>query len=476
MKLKRLTLLFLVFTLLLSLLASCGSCGKKDPPAQTGEGKTDDSDEIGDNFSLPIKKFDRAVTVLALEGASLTKGSSTDPDMINEALVERTRYVEETYDVTMIQNEVSDGADYNALMVSYSSGLHAYDLVAPHPTKFLASIMTSGLVQDMRSLNYFDFSGLWWNQSQLENFTVNGKLMFGVCDFNLNKRGFSTMLMNSVMYNSYYPNSDPYSMVFNGEWTMERMKDIVLSVYDDTGDSPTYGYITNEYGGSGAFYWGGETLLKPDGDGKLTFSYDLQKCSDIAKKLYDIAIGPQTLKVKWYNSNFATGDAWTTFSSGRALIIDFDLYFASLMKDLSFDTVFLPGPKLNDDQKNYLTNCGAGFVGVPTDASDADCAALILEAYNRHSYNYFRPVYFDSYMAYRVSNDPRDRQVLQLILDYTVYDLGYNLDANGATAGKATGLLNNVVYQNMSTNVASYIEQYEDTIRREFEQTLSEIY
>ena len=71
MKLKRLTLLFLVFTLLLSLLASCGSCGKKDPPAQTGEGKTDDSDEIGDNFSLPIKKFDRAVTVLALEGASL---------------------------------------------------------------------------------------------------------------------------------------------------------------------------------------------------------------------------------------------------------------------------------------------------------------------------------------------------------------------------------------------------------------------
>lgn len=476
MKLKKLTLLFLAFTLLLSLLASCGSCGKKNPPAQTNEGKTDDSDEIGDNFSLPIKKFDREVIILALEGASLTKGSSTDPDMINEALIQRAKYVEETYDVTVVQNEVPDGQDYNSLMTSYSSGLHAYDLIAPHPTKFLVSMMTSGLLQDLRSLDYFDFTQLWWNQSQIENFTINGKLFFGVCDFNLNKRGFSTLLMNREMFGNYYPGQDPYDIVFNGEWTMEKMKEMVLSVYDDTSDNPIYGYIINENGGFGSFYECGETLLKPDEDGKLTFKYDLEKCSVIAKKLYDIVCGPQTLKVKWFNSSFATGDGWTTFASKRALIIEFDLYFANLMKDLTFETVFLPGAKLDENQKNYRALCGTGFIGVPVDAPDADCSALILEVFNRYSYTNFRPVYFDSYLAYRISKDPRDRQVLQLILDNTVYDLGFNIDDNGATAGKASGMLRTVVYQNMSTNVASYIEQYEDTIRKEFEQTLSEIY
>lgn len=189
-----------------------------------------------------------------------------------------------------------------------------------------------------------------------------------------------------------------------------------------------------------------------------------------------IVCGPQTLKVKWFNSSFATGDGWTTFASKRALIIEFDLYFANLMKDLTFETVFLPGAKLDENQKNYRALCGTGFIGVPIDALDTDCSALILEAFNRYSYANFRPVYFDSYLAYRISKDPRDHQVLQLILDNTVYDLGFNIDDNGATAGKASGMLRTVVYQNMSTNVASYIEQYEDTIRKEFEQTLSEIY
>ncbi len=465
--------LLLAAVLLFGSLAVAG-CGKKpkQPSAETNA-KTEQT--AGEDDAPAVRRLGTDLNILTLNGSTLLEGGSTDSSIISEALERRRRYVEETYDVTLSLTTVADGNDYSALSESYMAGLRAYDMVVPHPTKFLSTMMTSGMMQDLNSLPDIDTTKLWWNQSQVENFTVSGKLFFGVSDFNLNGRGFSVNVMNRQMFNSYFLGEDIYRIVFDGDWTLERMAEYAVAVSDP--DNGVYGYAFNASGASGFFYGCGETLLKRNEQGNFEMKWNVEKCSSIAEKVFALVVGDQTFKDQWYNSNFPTSKAWTTFAGGKALILGMDIGAAGqLLADISFETAFLPAPKLNEEQAQYHAMCGAGFVGIPNDAANPQDSGLILEALGWHSYYNFRPVYFDRYMSYRVSKSADDYKVLELILDQTVYDLGFTLDSVGLGAGLALGMLKTVVIDNVSTDVVSYIRQNETYCNDQFQTILKEIY
>ena len=144
---KKALLLLLSLLLLVFPLASC----KKDdaPAAETGNGGgTTDNGATGAWESvLPQKDFGgKEVVILSLKGCTLLQGTAEDGDLISQALAERTDYVENRYKVAMSVFEVDDGKDYSTLYNSYSAGLQSYDMVAPHPTKFLATMMASGMM------------------------------------------------------------------------------------------------------------------------------------------------------------------------------------------------------------------------------------------------------------------------------------------------------------------------------------------
>ncbi|MBQ8817554.1 MAG: hypothetical protein IJZ83_03185 [Clostridia bacterium] len=470
---KKLLILLLALLMLLTPLTSC----KKDEETDDGSVSTSGDGGAMTESVLPDMDYGgRTVTLLGLTGNTMIAGTDDDAQLISESLAKRTAYVQDRYNVVMELAAVPDGQDYSALSNSYLSGLRSYDIVAPHPTKFIAAMMTSGMMQDLKDVDYIDTSKPWWNQSQVKNFTVNGKLFFGVSDFNLNKRGMSVTLINRTLYDNMQLEKDLYDVIFDGEWTVEYMQQLALASYDDSLAEPKYGYAINTNGIYGFYFSCGGTLLQPDNEGEYYFKYDVDKTQSIVEAVYDLVNGPQTLQEAYYNSGFATSKTWTSFKAERIMMMGFDLgSFATLLKDVTFETAFAPSAKLNAED-DYRIICGSGFVGIPNDATDISCSALITEAYSEHSYYNFKEDYLDNYMAYRVSADDNDRKVLEIILDNTFYDMGMTFADSGRSAALANKLLYTVIVEDISRNCSSYIANNEEAIRKDFDKILSEIY
>jgi hypothetical protein len=129
-----------------------------------------------------------------------------------------------------------------------------------------------------------------------------------------------------------------------------------------------------------------------------------------------------------------------------------------MLASIEFDTAYIPYPKLNEQQEKYLGGGGTGFMGIPNDAVDLEFCGLIMETFNWHTYHYFRPIYFDSYLSVLISKNENDYKIIEMAVNNGVMDLGGFVD----TSGLATVIFTEVIINNMSTDVASYIEQYQD--------------
>lgn len=472
---KRILSLLMVLLLLLTTLLST-SC-KKKKASDDSDGKV--ATVYGGEEKIeapPVENYGgRVFNILTLTGSSLLEGVEGDSEAVSSALAARTAWCRETYNIDLQLTTVPDGNDYQTFQNSYLGGLREYDMIVPHPTKFLAAMMASGMMYDLGSCSEIDLSNPWWNQSQVENYNINGKLFFGVSDFNLNKRGFSAFVVNMDKFNALFED-DIHEVIDNGDWTFDKIKEYVLAASEPSDDPNVaeYGYSVNN-SVAGFYYWSGEKLLTRNESGNLELKFDVDRCSDIVEKVKGIVVGDQCLRDKYYNSSFANSDTWKAFSGGRLLMMSYDLgAHGNMLREVSFETAYAPTPKFDKDQKEYVDVCSAGFVGIPEDAKDLRCSALVLEALGWHSYYYFRPVYIDTYMQYILSKNENDAKILNRILDNTVYDLGYVLDSQGTTTGLALGMMNAVVFD--GAGVASYIEQNERKANNSFQEIIQNIY
>lgn len=468
--------MLLSFVFLLGTLALF-SCGKEEEDTDVTTVATA-GEEGEDRLPAPeVKDYGGKVfNILTLTGSSLLEGVDGDSEQISSALVERTLWCESTYNIDLQLSMVNDGNDYTAFQNSYLGGLREYDMIVPHPTKFLASMMSSGMMQDLGDCAHIDLSKPWWNQSVVENYTIKDKLFFGVSDFNLNKRGFSVIIVNMERFGALF-DDDLYSVIDEGKWTVDRMKEYAV-IAAEPSDNPTEAvYGLSVISVSGLYYAFGETLLKRNDAGDLELKWDVDRCSAIAEKIYGLVIGDHCLQDKYYNNTFVNSDTWAALSGGRLLMMSIDIgAHGHMLRNLDYETAYAPPPKYDEAQASYHQICGAGFVGIPNDAKDLEMSALILEALNWHSYYNFRPAYFDTYMSYIVSKNEHDYKVLEMVLDNTVYDLGFTLDSAGTTTGLALGMFDTVVCENLSTNVASYIETNEKAANNAFQNIIKDIY
>ena len=493
MKAKRILAIVLTFVMLMGtlLLTACNSTG--DDPVKdttTAQKPSDTTKPVGggDEEKQPTREdaeptsdknySGRTVNILTLTGSSLLQGQENDVQSISDMLATRTLYIEEKYDIEMMLTCVDGREDMSTLQASYLGGDQLYDMIAPHPTINLAPLMQSGMLQDLNDSaafgGYIDLTKLWWNQSQVEAFNVNDRLFIGSPDFNLNKRGVSVLVMNKETWDNMYQDEDIYDVVFDGKWTLDKMIDVVNENYDETADE--YGYVGSN--GIGGFYTGvGGTLLVKGEDGGWVHKYDVDLCSTLAEKLYAMLIGPQALLEQYYYSGFPTSNVWKAFSEGRGLLQAMDIdYFGKLLATLDFQTAYVPYPKLNEQQEKYLGGGGTGFMGIPNDAKDLEFCGLIMENVNWHTYHYFRPIYFDSYLSVMVSKNENDYKVIEMAVNNGVFDFGNILDNSGLEPGTAAGMWTEVIVNNLSTDVASYIEEHEEANNEKFQAILDEIY
>ena len=456
---------FSIICLILAMLMLLSACQNDKPDIGESEHTETDLPTEGDNFSLPNVKYGgetfKILSVTDYNDRHYLVRDEYEGDAITDTVVERTAYIEETYDVEL--EFVGQNNPVDVISNSHMGGGKEFDMIDPHPTEGIATLFTEGLLSDLRSLQYVSVEEPWYNQSETSGYTVDGKLYLAVSDLTLTGQNFAGLVYNKDLYHSLgEPLGDLYQLVDDGAWTLEKLltlsetfgsdvnSDDIYDANDQYGLVYHYGYTSNY------MYGAGQHVLRKNDEGVFELAFNNQTLTKVAESLNGTLYGAgnHTFVGAALVSTFPSSDLWKIFSRGDALCLTFDfggLY--TLLRDLTFRKGYLPMPKYDETQKDYEILCGAGFVGIPALVKNSEMSAVILEAMSYYSYKNLRPEFFESILMGKLAYDPADYKMLELMHEHKVFDIGYTLDSSGV----ATWILGATVIENKSTAVTAYM-------------------
>ncbi len=363
-------------------------------------------------------------------------------DKLAESAKTRTLYMEETFNIAFNVIGHPSGELFNIVQSSLMGSGGEYDLIYPHPTSGMYNFLTTGLFQNLRSFvdenqePIIHLDKPWWNQSQVNEFTIDDKLYIAVNDMSICGQGFFCLAYNRNLYNELQIEEDLNTLVYDYEWTMAKLQELAMMYGEGAGEDGILNYddklgLLFQWQSRPYWFCGGRVFSKDD-NGEFYLAIDADHSNKIAKAYYNLIYNTDD-HVLWSTetqsyATFPTTKILANIKRGDSLFFSYDL--GGLYKhlwDTSFEVGYLPNPLLDTDQEAYHSLSGAGFFAIPQKVRDNKVSATILEALAVHSRSNHRVNFFDDILLSRMSEKPEDYKMLEFLHSTKTYDWGSHL-------------------------------------------------
>lgn len=352
---------------------------------------------------------------------------------VDDALYNSKTNIEDRFKVGISWIETgNESAGLTAAKNAINAGDDAFDILIGHDTNTVG-LGKSGLLRNMYDLDEFNFEKPWWPNNAVESWTVAGK-MFAASSYisycgihwtramTVNKDWAEELLMEI-----------PYEAVREGKWTLDMLNTLTEDVsYDVDGngkmnDKDKVGFTS----GTQTWYCLQEGVDLPiyrrDDSGNIYLDLDV----DRADKFLEI-MRTLTKKDRYYSS----GDFGVKmFENGNALFAYTqvgDAYDYYRVSDVRYG--FLPTPKLDEAQENYINCCTDVPWAIPKTVmgEQQHIVGTICEAMSAYNYNHVLPVYLEGALKSRAADSADDTEMLQIIADTRTigFAYGYGLQIN----------------------------------------------
>ena len=400
---------------------------------------------------------------------------------INDAVYARNRAVEELYNIKIV-NFPEDGDLAARASKSVKAGSDDFDVIS-HGMAQMAPLMVTGSLYDLHTFPYIDLSKPWWDQKASEQLTMNGKLYATVGDYIiLDKDATVTILFSKKLLNEYELD-DPYQLVKDGTWTMDKMYNMMKGVAKDLNgdgimDETDQWGLVSQYGNGMPFFNGaGEYIAKINTSGLPEITLYSQRAFEICDKIIDLQANKNiTIHAEDYISKYPNDTVWdemqlVVFNTNRGLFYCAGLNRVTLLRSMEVDFGILPPPKFNEEQSNYyalLESWCTSSVAIPVTVSDTGRTGMIIEALAAESRYTVLPAYYDITLKSKLVRDDESQEMLDLIFANRLYDIG-QMFAWGGASSFFQGLYSGV------NNLASYWEKNEAKITKDMEKTLDSL-
>ena len=217
----------------------------------------------------------------------------------------------------------------------------------------------------------------------------------------------------------------PYQSVYDGKWTYDMMMDYCKDTYSDVNGSSTadeadrYGFVTNNTWTS-LFMFAADEIPAICGKDGFTFNLFSERISNIMDDLVAQKHNPDI----WYA---ASGNPYAIFEEGRAL---FEAYGSDpeLLRDIEFDYGYLPYPKYDEAQEDYVVWSSGGMMSVPITATDINRTGAIVEALSAGSQKYVEEAFVQSYFEGKILRDEDSVKIYRMMRDRATYVISHNID------------------------------------------------
>ena len=479
--------------LLILIFAACGESSGGANENSTGnidEANTEapDSQEENENKRIeseaPVKDFGGYEFRILSRDQSNARWAARDiaaeyetGDPLNDAAYRRNTVIEDRYNIT-IANRTSPNMLGDARKSIMSDG-DDYDVMMGGLPGFAVNLSVEGMLADLKNVPYLDLPKPWYDQKANAQLTVANKLYITVCDITTIARDATWAYLFNKKILTELALDDPYRLVRDGEWTIDKMLELCKGVSRDLdgdgvmGRGDLYGYA----GETSNLYFGlvstGIELIKKDGADMPVYAGLDDAGLTVFNKLMS-TFGDKTVALRaddWYGKGF---DVWldlmdSSFMDNRILFFDTNMANVQTYRNMETDFGIIPPPKRDETQREYISNLTVHWTKslcVPISAADFERTGIITDALAAESLYTVIPAYYEIQLKTKIARDDESSEMLDIIFAGRKYDLGliYNW---GGLSDRFTEAM-----QRNSSDIVSALEKIQDKIAGEITKTV----
>ena len=495
---KRAFSILLLIAILATNLISCGeeqdivTNDDSDTTVST-DSSTETENRVSDDLPDGLDFGGEEVTFLyRAEVSSEFYADTANGDIVNDALYNSIRSVEERLNVDIVAalregHYTSVRDEYmNHISSTIMAGDDAYDfvdlMIGNSPV-----MMQEGIFVDLLENKYIDVDKPYYLAKLVDTVAIDDKLYFISGDASLGYMKCAFCMYFNKRLVDEYQIEDLYTLVDEGKWTLDKLREISTIASQDVNNDGKYdyddklGFVVHDWNHPKGFWFSTDMFFySKNDDGSFTYDFGDERDVDICNSLYQLiyntpgsffpGIGNAVVEQQAEYNQLAS-----KFASGDILIMTAELDDAvAQLRDMKDSYGILPYPKYDEAQENYISgsrNTHNAF-SMPITCGDQDMAGAVLEALSASNYNTVLPAYFEIALKTKYAHDDDSARMYDLIRETMILDFG---SIYGNAIGGPEGIFYNSIKSENSlasqvasnktrlqTALESYIEKYRE--------------
>ena len=421
----------IIASLAICVTLSFSSC-KEEKPGDITQTSVTELDEIYES-ALSDERYDGYNFRMLVRQTKLNTQCPAEQtnELVEDANYARNKAVEERFGIRITATESSNSNYETDALTSILAGDDAYDLVFAH-TGAAFSYAVQGASYDINEIEAIDIDKPWWSQDLKSACSVNDHLY--VLDGDISPEGFGhamCLYFNKNIFDELGIDY-PYDMVLEGEWTFDEFEELVKQGVKDvngdgviTPDADRYGFTTSEWSAPiNILYAGGQRVYSKNEDGEIELSLYSSKTADLFDDFFSLLDDEASFLAISEGENKSL--VKPSFTAGNVMFVAAGLTDARWMRSMEDDFGILPYPKY-EYEDNYTTtvNAGAPLALIPVTVTDPERTGAIVEALGAYGAKGVIPAFYDITLKTKFSRDNESEEMLDIIKDSIIYDLGY---------------------------------------------------
>ena len=359
-------------------------------------------------------------------------------DILNDTIYIRNKKIEERFNIEFKSNTINLFELLTTLKKDVTAGSDSYD-VYMQIDRDAYTAATEHLLYPIDELPYIDLSKPYWSPMSNKALSVAGKLPWAFSDEMLSHFEYTLVTYFNKKQHKDLGLEDIYDFVRNGKWTHDRFFEYAKAAVKDTdGDgkmteADNWGIASDpDYMYACFTVCSGVNMVEKDsGDIPYFAVPSNQKFFEIAERVMDqfnsmdgIYMDPSKVRLPSYGGQ-DTNARVGFFRNGHSLFSIGAIQEMVQLRDMPDDFGVVPFPKYTEDQPQYYTRVIGGFpFVVPTTNPKPEIVGAVMEAMACETRNMVIPAYYESSLQAKYSRDTDTAEMLDLIFDTRVYDLG----------------------------------------------------
>lgn len=356
--------------------------------------------------------------------------------------------------------------------LNLSGETETIDMVISCAKNSMGLLAQEGFFYNLNDSSYINVQADYYESIVNSQIPICGKQYFALGYYSvMNTSALSCTWGNEeiIQNTSHYSKYDLYQMVFNKEWTVEKMLEIGKHYANPTADQPTYALIMPISSCRQTYYnLGGTVVEYNDNTWEYNVTVNSEKNQELFSWIHANLTGNENVVFAKDNGIFKG-----SFESGLAPFMSATLYQMRYAHSSEMNWFTLPEPTLEkgEDYRSFSTCMCLWFAGIPLKCSDIDRASYLYELFMCLSYDYVYPAYFENCFGVKYQPDEVGAQIFNILASSRIICLANIYDFFGVGSDREPlGLV-----QNKNLGVASTTKIIAEDVKSSIEKFFSNL-